>query len=358
MKIQKKKYPWKDKIVNYAQIGGIETSVLDNGLGRNVRIAWFNTGSGLRFQLVIDRALDIAAAFYNQHSLAWLSHAGVSAPRPDAHRSLEWLSTFMGGLLTTCGLTHIGGPQTDEYGQRGLHGRISNLPATIESIVQPDPISGKLDMSMTATIKESTVFGPNLELKRTISGRLGESVIRIHDRVTNRGNTKSPHMILYHCNFGWPLVDEGTGIIWQGQCSPMRPEDRKIFNAKHDFHRVPAPRDDHRGAGEACAAIDIKPDTKGTCIAGLYNKKLGLAVALKFKKNQLPWLANWQHWGPGEYVTGLEPGTNPPIGQAQARENKQLIYLGPGKSRSYDLEISVLTEKKQIDAFDKCSANV
>ena len=55
----------------------------------------------------------------------------------------------------------------------------------------------------------------------------------------------------------------------------------------------------------------------GMCTIGLHNSKLGLAVVMHYKKRQLPALANWQHWGPGEYVTGLEPGTNPPIGQAR-----------------------------------------
>ena len=129
------KMPWKDKIINHAQIGGIETSVLDNGPGKATRIAWVNTGSPLRYKVVIDRGLDIADAFYNQHSLAWLSHAGVVAPRPDANQGLEWLYTFAGGLLVTCGLTHFGPPETDEFGERGLHGRISNIPASIESAV-------------------------------------------------------------------------------------------------------------------------------------------------------------------------------------------------------------------------------
>ena len=39
---------WKNKISNVSQLGGIETSVLDNGLGRGTRIAWINTGSGIR----------------------------------------------------------------------------------------------------------------------------------------------------------------------------------------------------------------------------------------------------------------------------------------------------------------------
>jgi hypothetical protein len=76
---------------------------------------------------------------------------------------------------------------------------------------------------------------------------------------------------------------------------------------------------------------------------------------MTYKKRQLPCLANWQHWGPGEYVTALEPGTNPPIGQAKAREQKRLILLAPGKSRTYDLEISVLTDKTQIRRFLKAA---
>jgi hypothetical protein len=63
----------------------------------------------------------------------------------------------------------------------------------------------------------------------------------------------------------------------------------------------------------------------------------------------LPWLNNWQHWGKGEYVTGLEPGTNPPIGQAKARAQQQLIFLQPGETRSYSLELEVLDQKASIE---------
>ena len=232
------KYPWQGKICNRSQIGGIETSILDNGPGRLVTIAWVNTGSGLRYKLVVDRALDIADAFFNQHSLAWLSHCGVTAPRPDANRGLEWLYTFGGGLLTTCGLTHIGAPEADENQERGLHGRISNIPASIESIVQPDLAAGKLDMSITAVVKQSRVFGPNLELRRTVSSRIGQPTIRIRDVVTNRGSLPTPHMILYHCNLGWPLVDEGADIVWKGKCvSRGMDMDNAIFNSRHNFRK-------------------------------------------------------------------------------------------------------------------------
>jgi hypothetical protein len=304
--------------------------------------------------VVIDRGLDIVDAFFNQHSLAWISHAGVTAPRPDANTGLEWLWTFSGGLLTTCGLTHVGGPESDEFGDRGLHGRASNIPAEVESIVQPDLRAGRLDMSITAVIRQSRVFGPNLELRRTISSTLGEPGLRIHDVVTNMANTKTPHMLLYHCNYGWPLVDDGTKIVWRGTCESRGLDmDNAIFNSRHDFRTCQKPLENHRAGGEACGFIDVAPDKDGMCTVGLHNEKLGLAVATRYRKKQLPCLANWQHWGPGEYVTGLEPGTNPPTGQAAARKQKRLIHLGPGKSRTYDLEIGVLTESKDIQRFVK-----
>ena len=122
--------------------------------------------------------MDIADAFYNQHSIAWLSHLGVTPPQPFSDQGLDWLRTFAGGLLVTCGLSHYGGPEKDAFGERGLHGWISNTPAEIESIIQPDPVIGKMDFSITGKIKETKIFGPSLEMRRTISGTVGKSSSR------------------------------------------------------------------------------------------------------------------------------------------------------------------------------------
>jgi hypothetical protein len=341
--------PWKGKISNHRQLGGIETSVIDNGASRGTRIAWINTGTGLRFKVVIDRAMDIADAFYNQHSLTWLSHAGITSPQPFSHRGTDWLRTFGGGLLTTCGLSHVGGPETDEFGERGVHGLISNIQAEIESIIQPDPFSGKLEMSITGVVKETKIFGPSLELRRTISATLGQATIRIDDEVINRANTPAPHMILYHFNFGWPLVDKGTDILWKGTWHSMEGDKAdRIFKEGNEFKKCQDPLSQHSGTGEAVVAIDVTADQSGKCTCGLFNEKLGLAIAMRFHKNQLPWLTNWQHWGIDEYVTGLEPGTNPPIGQAKARKENQLIFLEPGEKRTYDVELDVLEDEPAI----------
>lgn len=340
---------WTDKISNHSQLGGIETSVIDNGAGRGTRIAWVNTGTGLRYKVVIDRAMDIADAFYNQHSLTWLSHGGIKVPQPFSSHGMDWLRTFGGGLLTTCGLSHVGSPETDEFGERGVHGLISNTPAEIESIIQPDPFAGRMEMSITGLMKETKIFGPSLELRRTISATLGQPTIRIHDEVINRANTPAPHMILYHFNFGWPLIDEGTDILWHGTWQSMEGDKVDwIFKEGNDFKKCKGPLTKHSGTGESVVAIDVTAEPSGKCTCGLFNEKLGLAVAMLFNKKQLPWLTNWQHWGKDEYVTGLEPGTNPPIGQAKARKENQLILLAPGERRTYDVEMEVLEDEAAI----------
>ena len=105
---------------------------------------------------------------------------------------------------------------------------------------------------------------------------------------------------------------------------------------------------DHSGSGEEVAYIDITPDESGQCTAGLYNAGLNLAVAIRFHKKELPWFTNWQHWGRGEYVTGMEPGTHPPIGQSKARAQKELIFLQPGETKEYNIEIEVTTQDAAI----------
>lgn len=334
------KKDWLDKVSHTAQVGCIETSVLDNGLGRGSRIAWINTGAGLRFKVLLDRAMDIADASFNQYNLSWISRLGVTPPQPLSDRGVDWLRTFGGGLLVTCGLTHVGGPEEDEFGRRGLHDQISNTPAEIIQIKQPDLISGDREMFITGIIKQGHPLGTNIELKRTIRCTLGEPTLHIVDEIINVGNLDTPHMILYHFNFGWPLIDEGTALLWEGAWTAREQgEANKIFKEGQAFKVCQAPRDDHKGSGEEAAFIDIAADEQHMSHCAIYNENLGLALRLSFDKRQLPWLTNWQHWGKGEYVTGLEPGTNPPLGQQKLRERKELIMLKPREKRTYELSI-------------------
>lgn len=215
------------------------------------------------------------------------------------------------------------------------------------SIRQPDIYSGDLTFEIKGRVKETTIFGSRLELTRSISGRLGFAEITISDEVVNRGNTAAPLMLLYHINAGWPLIDEGTRILWQGDLKTTGQEAKTSdFNKKNQFKVCPAPLGEHAGFGEDVAFIDPQMDPNGQVICGYANDEAELALKIEFSKAQLPWLIHWQHMGKGEYVTALEPATNPPIGQKNAKENGTLIFLKPGEIREYELKLEVLTGEK------------
>src|SRR6185369_10735644 len=109
------------------------------------------------------------------------------------HRGMDWLRSFFGGLLVSCGPVSAGAPFTEGGEDYGLHGTHSNTPAIVEFITNPDPLRGKYEMNITGLVRTSRMFGPHVELRRTIGSTLGEPSIRIYDQFTNRGNEPVPH---------------------------------------------------------------------------------------------------------------------------------------------------------------------
>ena len=326
------------KITNILQIGGIETAILDNGKARGTRVAYFNTGAGLRFKVVLDRAMDIAEASLDAHNLAWISKNGVMPA--ETCRGMNWLKRFGGGLLTTCGLSHIGGPETNESGEFCLHDDISNIPAQVESIIQPCE-ENNFTMSIEGIVLQSNVFGAHLQMRRKISAQLGSNKIVVEDCVKNIGNEECAHMVLYHANLGYPLIDEDTKLNWEGSWKSGKPND-PIINDARDFTLCHAPTDVHSGNKESVAFIDIKANENGLCTCSAYNKKIAIELKISFRKDVLPYLINWQHWGKGEYVCALEPATNPPIGQTKARQDGSLKILKPNESIKYKIEFETI----------------
>jgi hypothetical protein len=157
-------------------------------------------------------------------------------------------------------------------------------------------------------------------------------------------------MLLYHFNLAgrWQMKAQ---IFYGRNWQPRDESSKLIFNENNNFRKCPPVMEEHAGAGEAAAFIDCNTDDTGQCCCGLYNAQLELAVALRFQKQQLPWLTNWQHWGEREYVTGLEPGTNKVIGQKKARAEGSLIMLQPGETKCYELELEVMYDRRKIEAF-------
>ena len=62
------------------QVAGIEPFVFDDGPARGVSALRFGTGSGLSFDILPDRGMDVGLAEHRGTPLAWLSPNGIVAP--------------------------------------------------------------------------------------------------------------------------------------------------------------------------------------------------------------------------------------------------------------------------------------
>lgn len=355
-----------NKFDNLQQVGGIRTGSLDTAGpgGPSVRCAFFNTGSGLTFTVALDRGGDIIDANYNQHALAYLSPQGILPPNHAYNFDADWLYGWPGGLLTSCGPLTVGWPKSTPpaLGRVGLHGHYSNVVTSIQSLINPDPARGIFDMSITLVGRDARVFGPVVEVTRTISCTLGQPQIRVTDTVLNRGNTTIPHNWLYHINYGYPLVDEGTRLIYKG---PATPWDFADPSASHDdkwlnaIKTVTAPLEAHRGMGEHGAIVDLTPASDGFCTTGLINPNLELGVMMTYPKAHFPRMANWQHLGPnGSYVIGLEPFNGSLLGLDKDSYPQAKQELKPLESKTYQLAFTIVDGKEELNTLAKHDGKV
>ncbi len=340
------------KYINPAQVGGIEAYSIDEGAARGVRALCFNTGGGLRFRVLVDRGFDIDHASMNQHSLAWLTHKGVTPPTRGLDRGFDWLKGFPGGLLTSCGPFNMGRPAKDGEEELGQHGSHSNTGATIESVVQPDPWAGRMEMTAVGRVVYGKIFGPCVELRRTITSRLGENAIDFVDEFFNAGNEPVPHAWLLHINFGYPLIDTGTELCYDSRRVEPKdaPEPVQRFKKGVNAKIVPSPLDAHHGANESFAYLFPKASERGGgATIGVVNRKLGLGAAIHYNTKEFPRCGNWQHWGRGEYVTALEPMNGSVDGRAEDRKHGLLDFIQPGSRKTYRYTIEALTERAALE---------
>ena len=63
-----------------SQFAGVRLMTLGDGVERGVRMLEFRTGSGLRFTVLVDRAMDIAECEFNGKAIGWHSPTGFRHP--------------------------------------------------------------------------------------------------------------------------------------------------------------------------------------------------------------------------------------------------------------------------------------
>lgn len=306
------------------QVSGIEEVELVRGKGKGMTLLDIRNGKGLELTLSADRCMDLSRVTFRGHNMGWFSPVGYVAPAYYDDQGAGFLKSFTGGFLTTCGLTAVGSPCTDEGEDLPLHGRISNTPCETYQYEETDEV-----LVVHATVREASVFGHQMLLHRTITVSKLDNSVTLCDRVENVGAKPSPCMLLYHFNMGYPLLSESAKLVIPNDGVVGRTPE-----AQADIARaltVESPQADY---AEQCFYYDVKAkDGMGTC--GIYNPAIEAGLVMAFDKKTLTKFTQWKQMGVHEYVMGLEPGNCIPDGRDAVRKSGQLTVLSPGEQRSF-----------------------
>ena len=334
------------------QLAGVRLVTLGDGTERGVRVLEFRTGSGFAFDVLIDRGMDIGRCEYGGWPLGWQSATSFAGPWFYEPAGLGWLRGFGGGLLTTCGMEHVGFMARDTADQYkypakrdeeyGLHGRVSYLPARLTGYGERWE-GDDCTLWATGEITQAAVFGEQLLLRRRIEARLGGLSLRIHDEVENIGYTTTPHMFQYHVNVGFPALDDGAELLVPAS-DPVSRGDHDVA----DFTRFHGPTADYV---EQVTEYEIQAEADGTVPVAIFNRAIDFGVYELFNRNQMPRHFVWRMLGEGTYVVGIEPSTNRALGRLDARDRGELIELTPGERRQYDLELGAIDGPAAIGVF-------
>ncbi|MBT5876030.1 MAG: aldose 1-epimerase family protein [Candidatus Latescibacteria bacterium] len=338
-----------DLVGDISQVANTRRAELVEGNERGADLIEVFNASGLCLSILPGRALDVASAHYKGMSLCFRGNTGDVGPAFYEPQGYGWMRGFYGGLVLTCGMTFTGHPEVDseeEDEELGLHGRLSFLPAK-NVVADGQWIGDDYVIRIGGKMREAIPFGTHLELTREISMVLGEKSFHIHDRIENHNVERSPLMLVYHCNPGFPVLDVGTRIAIDSESTTEWTEDRQV--GPEVYTTASAPKD---VAEDNVFVHRVRADSQGNSRVGMINDDLGLGIFWKFPQEEIPIVNQWQHFHRGTYVTGVEPGNASMLGRAWNRKHGTLQYIEPEEVREFHMEIGVLDGAEEISAFD------
>lgn len=325
---------------------GVETVILNNGV--------------LRIVIVPTRGMSIYEVRRGDIRLGWDSPVKeLVHPQYinlDSRGGLGWLEGF-NEWMVRCGLEFAGHPGTDSFTTNTgdtaemdltLHGKVGNIPASeVEVLVEKE---SPYRITVRGVVHERLFFGPKLELVTEISTEPGSDTFRIHDTVTNRGAGEQEMQLIYHGNFGAPILEEGARFVTAAkQVMPMNAHAAKAIS-RFDRYAAPTP-----GFIEEVYLMEPWAGENGACAAVLKNRKGDVAASVRWNVNELPYLALWKNTVAEEdgYVTGIEPALSYPFNRSVERKHGRVPKLKGGESRSFTLEFGIHEGK---DAVAKAEA--
>ncbi len=314
------------KTADLRGVADIRLVTLEDGPGRGQRLLIGRNANGVRFEVAVDRGFDISEVSYKGFNIGWQSPAQMPFPLHDPGSEEGWgfLRNF-DGFMVTCGLDHFSRPHEADVSHYNhphlktrkmpLHGRISVEKARLLSYGVD---AESREISSEAIVRQASLFGETLELRRRIRLPVFGSELIVEDTVTNRGFRPTDHALMYHVNFGYPFLDDTLTV--EGLPDPLLSELRSY---------PPRPSDDF---GEKVDVVDSRITPHQAPVV-LRNEQCGIGVSFDYSQATLPKLAVWRAYQSGIFALGIEPRTDLRAGDQR--------LLGPGESRQYYLRIGV-----------------
>ena len=339
------------------QVGGparnysVTKKTLRGGRREGVDVVEVDNGR-LRFVAVPTRGMGIWRASCGNVQLGWKSP--VKGPVHPAlvpiweATGIGWLSGF-DELLVRCGLESNGLPEFLPNGtlRYPLHGQVANIPAhKVEVTIDGD--SGEI--TLTGVVDETRLFGNKLRLTSTIRTRVGSPAMTVTDEITNISAEPGELELLYHINFGLPLVTPGAKVVLPVKKVAPRDAIAAVNLPEWNVYGPETP-----GLGEACFFFDLLADSTGQTQALLRSAVGNQGVSVKFNKSQLPRFTLWKNRQAAAdgYVTGLEPATNFPNPRSFEKEQGRVVSLAPGAKQAFDLRLQWHLAADEVSAAEQ-----
>lgn len=305
-------------IGNPLQIRGAEQYILQNGKGDGMHFIYVRNGLGLECFISLDRAGDISRVIYKGDNFGYFAPCGYVAPQYYDNKGAGFLKSFTAGFFTTCGLTAVGSPCVDDGEELPLHGTVSHIPAVLNSIEETDD-----GLSVLLTVTDAAIFNRKLVMKRRYTFSYTDNTFTVSDTVTNKADTKSPFMIMYHCNMGYPLLSENSIVKIPNNSVIARDAEAEAYIDSALVMEKP-----QSSFKERCYYYDVTGDVS------IFNPDINKGLVMSYDKSTLPFFTEWKMMGKTDYVLGLEPGNCTPDGRDVMRKNGTLRNLDPDESET------------------------
>ena len=334
----------------------VSKRTLHGGKQEGVELIEVDNGK-LQFRVIPTRGMSVLDVVHGDVRLGWNSPVEevVHPSYINLHDrgGLGWLDGF-NEWMVRCGLSFAGHPGEDKFinnvGAEAtmdltLHGKIGNIPASqVVVVVEKKPPHR---IRIRGRVNEVSFYGPNLSIWTEISTIPGSSAFRISDMLTNHGTFDEEFQIIYHANFGRPLLGEGAKLLTAStKIVPFNENAAKAISEQESY----APPT--KGFTEEVFKIYPKSDDNGKATALLVNPKGNRGVSVSWPVQQLPYLTQWKNTAAEStgYVTGIEPGTGFPHNRNYERKYGRVPKLAPGESRSFELDFVILPGLDSVEA--------